>query len=63
MYDDDADDIADSLTIEELPAPVSAFAHVSHATAPEHLVPGHPSGHEQEYSSVAAEAAHLYRRH
>lgn len=52
-----------TLTIDELPRPISSNSHVSHAAGHEPLVPGHSSSSRGEITTVAAEAAHLYRRH
>ena len=52
-----------TLTLDELPAPISSISHVSHAVGHEPLVPGHSPSPHGEITTVAAEAAHLYRRH
>lgn len=52
-----------TLTIDELPAPVSSVSHVSHAAGREPLIPGHSLAGSTAVTTVAAEAAHLYRRH
>lgn len=61
--DIDVDDSSATLTIDEYPAPISSIAHVSHAAGHEPLVPGHSPSADTEFATVAAEAAHLYRRH
>jgi len=52
-----------TLTIDELPAPISSVSHVSHAAGHEPLIPGHSLATGAALTTVAAEAAHLYRRH
>lgn len=57
---DDPDEAAD--LSDEIPAPVSAIAHVSHASGHEPLMPATAASSDADQSSNDARAARAYRR-